>query len=94
MPRRTDEPLRLGANSHIRSRQPVVGDIMVTKVGDRYHIGRVQADRDVFTTIAVLDDRTAACNLACQLASGRQRVFIYRQPAVSDHLEIDCAKPH
>jgi hypothetical protein len=76
------------------SRQPEPGDVMVTKVAERYHIGQVQADTDVFTTIAVLADRNAAFTLACQLVTGRQRVFLYPQSGSADSVEIACAKPH
>lgn len=75
------------------SRQPAPGDVVVTKVADRYHIGRVHADSDVLTTIAVLTHRNAALASACRLVTGHQRVFMSAQ-AGSGHIEIDCAKPH
>ena len=72
------------------ARQPAPGDVVVTKVADRYHIGQVHADRNVFTAIAMRTDRDDALALACRFVTGRQRVFTYGKN--SRHYEqVDCA---
>ena len=76
------------------TRPPAPGDVVVTKVADRYHIGQVQADRDVLTAITMRTDRSDALAFACRFVTGHQRVFLYDQAHTRDCVEIDCAKRH
>ena len=74
------------------ARKPAAGDVVVTKVVDHYHIGRLQADLDSITAIAVANSRTEALAIACESAMVRQRVFLYDKSGTRDVVEIDCAK--
>ena len=70
--------------------QPAPGDVVVTKVADRYHIGQVHADRNVFTAIAMRSDRDDALALACRFVTGCQRVFLHG-PNSREYVQVDCA---
>ena len=69
------------------------GDIVVTRVSSHYHISRAQGAGKPFVPIEVLNRREDAIARACQLATGRQRVFIYGRSGSPDCIEIDCTKP-
>ena len=75
-----------------RSRQPAPGDVVVTKVGDRYHIGQVHGARIVLTPIAMRTERDDAFALAFRFVTRRQRVFLYGSKA-QEYLLVACAKP-
>jgi hypothetical protein len=81
----------MGRRALPASRPPAPGDIAVTKVANRYHIGQVHADRDVLTAITMRTDRGDALALACRFVMGRQRVFLYDDAGSRDFVEIDCA---
>ena len=78
---------------HSGQRPPAAGDIVVMKVANHYHVCLQQADDRLapIKTVNHLDDAIA---LACQIASGSQRVFLYSRSGSANYLEIDCAKPH
>ena len=72
--------------------RPVAGDIVVTKVVDHYHVGRVSTDENVITAIGVRNDRAEALALACELVTGRERVIMYYQAGSLARIEIQCPK--
>jgi hypothetical protein len=72
---------------------PAAGDVVVTRVSDHYHISRAQGAGEPFIPLEVLNRREEAIALACQLATGRQRVFLYGLSGSADCVEIDCSKP-
>ena len=69
------------------------GDIVVTRVSGHYHISRAQGAGQPFAPIEVMRRREDAIARACQIASGRQRVFIYGRSGSPDCIEIDCTNP-
>ena len=77
---------------HKPSRPPAAGDIVVTKVVEHYHIGRLQHDRASIAAITVIDRRGDALVIACQVATGSQRVFLYDRAGTKERKEIDRAK--
>jgi O-acetyl-ADP-ribose deacetylase (regulator of RNase III) len=74
------------------SADPATGDVVVTKVGTHYHIGRVQGVGQPFETIAVRDDRNDALALACRAVTARHRVFLYGQAGGTNRQQIDCGQ--
>ena len=75
-------------------RQPVDGDIVVTKVADHYQMARVQADGRPWASIQALDRLADALSLACRLISGSQRVFLFTHDGLLHRIAIDCAHVH
>ena len=75
-------------------RPPAPGDVIVTKVGNRYHLGQVAAARRVLTQIAMRADLDDALDLARRFATRRQRVFLYKYAGAPDYVEIDGATHH
>ena len=80
--------------THAAHRPPAPGDVIVTKVGDRYHIGQMSAARKVLTQIAMRADLDDALDLARRFVTRRQRVFLYKYAGTPDCVEIDGVKPH
>ena len=76
------------------TRHPGAGDIVVTKVAEHYHVGRVQAEGTPSVPIQAMNRIGAVLTLACELISGSQRVFLYDHGGLLHHSEIDCAKPY
>jgi hypothetical protein len=68
----------------------MAGDIVVTKVVDRYHIGRVAANGKAITVIDVRDDRAEALAFACTQVTGDQRVILYYRSGSLDRREVPC----
>jgi hypothetical protein len=80
-----------GANPFATSgRKPAAGDIVVTRVVNGYHIGRVVADADTIAAIDTVRERSDALELACKQVSGDQRVIIYDRAGSRHHLEVPC----
>jgi len=52
------------------------GDIVVTRVGDCYSIGRVTADGDTQTPLMATADRVAALRRACELGGADHQVYV------------------
>lgn len=76
------------------SRQPVLGDIVVTKVSDHYHISRVQDDGDPFVDLTTRHQLLAdALDFACRSVTGLQRVYMYPSANSQRYVSVDCAKP-
>jgi hypothetical protein len=77
-----------------QGRHPVTGDVVVTKVAEHYHVGRVQAEGTPSVSIQQVDRLGDALTLACQLVTGsRRRVFLNDRVDRLHYVEIDCAKP-
>lgn len=72
-------------------RQPVAGDVVVTKVADRYHLGRVQVPGRPWASIKETDGLSNLLSLACRLVSGSQRVLLYDRGGSLHCIAIDCA---
>ena len=76
-------------------RPPAAGDIVVTKVANHYHVGRVQPAGKPLATIApAMDRRSDALALACGLVTGSQRVFLYAHSDQRARVDTDCTNPH
>jgi len=74
-------------------RHPTAGDIVVTKVANHYHVGRVEAEGKPWASIEAMDRLADAMTLACRLIAGSERVFLYARSGLLHRVEIDCAKP-
>ena len=93
--RRIDASLKAWeANGPRQARHPTAGDIVVTKVANHYHVGRVEAEGKPWTSIQTMDRLADALTLACRLVSGSQHVFLYDRGDRLHYVEIDCAKPY
>ena len=68
------------------------GDIVVTRVGRHYSLGRVKADGKTQTPIESLKGRSAALGRACLLAGAGHRVFIVEKPGTAAYRQFDCPK--
>ena len=68
------------------------GDIVVTRVGRHYSLGRLKADGQTQTPIESLNGRSAALSRACLLAGGDHRVFILEKPGTAAYRQVDCPK--
>jgi hypothetical protein len=75
-------------------RQPVDGDIVVTKVADHYQTARVQAEGRPWASVQATDRLADALTLACGLVSGSQRVFLYTHDGLFHRIAIDCTRVH
>jgi hypothetical protein len=73
-------------------RQPVAGDIVVTKIANHYNVDRAAVEGTP-ALVKVIDTLSDALTLACQLVSGSERVFFYPRSNYPDGSAIDCAKP-
>jgi hypothetical protein len=82
-----------GEQPPIKSR-PVAGDVVVTKVANHYHVGRVEAEGKPLASIQAMDRFADALALACRLVSGSQHVFLYDRGDRPHYVEIDCATRH
>jgi hypothetical protein len=82
-----------GKHPSIPPSSPAAGDLVVTRVAGHYHVGRKQAEGQPIASIAVTNRYDDAIAIACQLAAGQQRVFLYGKGGSSDGVEIDCTKP-
>lgn len=73
-------------------RYPTAGDIVVTKVGAHYHVGRVQSEegKPLATISPAVATRTHALALACRLVTGSQGVFLDALGSQRQCVEIDC----
>jgi hypothetical protein len=67
------------------------GDIVVTRVGRHYALGRVKADGETQTSIEQQTHRTDAISRACVLAGADHRVFIVEGSGSRVSSEFDCA---
>jgi len=56
------------------------GDIVVTRVGRHYSVGRLMADGQTQAPIESLNGRSEALARACLLAGADHRVFILEKP--------------
>ena len=86
-------PWTMGRKRPGPSQPTVAGDIVVTRVSGHYHISRAQDAGKSFVQIEVMNRREDAIARACELATGRQRVFMYGKSGSADCIEIDCSKP-
>jgi hypothetical protein len=68
------------------------GDIVVTRVGRHYSLGRVKADGQTQTPVESLSGRSAALSRACLLAGAGHRVFILEKTGSADYSQFDCPK--
>ena len=66
------------------------GDIVVTRVGRHYSLGRLTADRQTQTPIESLPGRTEALRRACRLAGADHRVFILENSGTAAYSQFDC----
>jgi hypothetical protein len=92
-PRRSDSTtMAMGRNDsapgdrHIRE-----GDIIVTAVASHYAIGCLKADGKTQQSLGAQPTRVDALRLACTLAAGTHRVFLYGRPGKNDYFIVDCA---
>ena len=74
-------------------RYPILGDIVVTKVTDRYAIVRVQGEGTPWASIQTSETQSAALSLACHLITGSERVFLYARDGLLHRIVNDCAHP-
>lgn len=82
-----------GEPTRIPGRQPIAGDVVVTKIANHYHVSRVQAEGKPWASIKEMDRVADALTFACGLITGSQRVFLYARSGLLHRVEIDCAKP-
>lgn len=75
-----------------QARPPAAGDIAVMKVANHYQVCRVLVDGYQLAPLEAADMRSAALRLACRLATGGQRVFLFAHGSKKHSIEIDCAK--
>ena len=75
-------------------KKPAAGDIVVTKVVDGYHIGRVVAGGDTIAAIDTIRERSAALAFACLQVSGNQRVVMHDRAGSRRHVEVPCRGRH
>ena len=75
-------------------RQPVAGDIVVTKVAAHYQVSRVILEGRPWAALETIDSLADALALACGLAREPQRVFLNARGSKSGHVLIDCANPY
>jgi hypothetical protein len=68
------------------------GDIVVTRVGRHYSLGRLTADGKTQTPIESLPGRADALRRACLLAGAGHRVFILDNPGSGTSREFGCAE--
>ena len=68
------------------------GDIVVTRVGRHYSLGRVKADGKTQTPIESLKGRSAALSRACLLAGTGHRVFILEKSGTAAYSQFDCSE--
>jgi hypothetical protein len=68
------------------------GDIVVTRVGRHYSLGRLKADGHTQTPIESLNGRAAALSRACLLAGQGHRVFILEKSGTAAYGQFDCPK--
>jgi hypothetical protein len=68
------------------------GDIVVTRVGRHYSLGRIKADGQTQTPIESRKDRSAALCRACLLAGAGHRVFILEKTGSAGYSQFDCPK--
>jgi hypothetical protein len=66
------------------------GDIVVTRVGRHYSLGRLTADGHTQTPIESLSDRSAALSRACRLAGADHRVFILEKSGAATYSQFEC----
>jgi hypothetical protein len=68
------------------------GDIVVTRVGGHYALGRLKMDGVVQTPLEQVRHRAAALTLACQLAGTDHRVFILENSGSGAYHQFNCAE--
>ena len=83
-----------GEQPPLKARQPTAGDIVVTKVANHYHVGRVEADGRPRASIRTLDRLADALTLACRLVAASEHVFLFDRGDRLHSVAIDCAKPY
>ena len=76
----------------LEMREPTMreGDIVVTRVGHHYSLGRLTADGQTQTPIESLNGRSEALRRACLLAGADHRVFILDNPGSGASGEYNC----
>jgi hypothetical protein len=70
---------------------PAPGDIVVTRVADRYHIGWVRTDHRPVPAIAFRNTEDEALALACKVRKPDHRVFLFGVAGSTHCVEIDHA---
>jgi hypothetical protein len=68
------------------------GDIVVTRVGQHYAIGRLKADGATQISIEQQTLRVDALKRACQLAGANHQVFILEKTGSAASSLVDCAQ--
>ena len=63
-------------------RQPIAGDVVVTKIAEHYHVGRVQVAGTPLIAIQQMNSVSDALTLACQLVTG--------SPSLDHHDACSC----
>jgi len=69
-------------------RQPAAGDIVVMKVASHFYVCRATAKGDRLAPLEVENALGDALARARELATGRQRVFLYGRAGSADFIEI------
>jgi hypothetical protein len=70
---------------------PGPGDVFVVGVGSQYLVGRAGGERQPFESIGVRQERYDALVLACQTATGSQRIWLYPTGGATDCVDITRA---
>ena len=78
----------------IGARQPAAGDIVVTKVANHYHVGRVEDEGQPWASCPDPGLSRHALTLACQLASGSEQVFLFDRGDWLHHVGPMRRKPY
>jgi hypothetical protein len=68
------------------------GDIMVTRVGRHFSLGRLTADGHTQTPIESFSHRAEALSRACLLAGADHQVFVWEKAGPSAYTPFDCPK--
>jgi hypothetical protein len=66
------------------------GDIVVTRVGNHYSLGRLTADGQTQAPLEQQTDRPDALRRACLLAGADHQVFILEKSGSAAHSRFDC----
>jgi hypothetical protein len=71
--------------------EPASGDVVVTRIAHRYHIGWVEAIGKSISALAVRNDEDEAFALACKVRPPGRRVFLYGGANSAAYVQIACA---
>jgi hypothetical protein len=76
----------------LEMREPTMreGDIVVTRVGHHYSLGRLTADGETQTPLEQQAHRPDALSRACQLAGADRQVFILEKSGSGAYSQFDC----